>query len=468
MKQQAYAPFLDESRIWSILEREQFPDSTRIDDILAKAEEGSGLDLPEAAALLAPLPEKSLEKLYATAFALKEHVYGKRMVLFAPLYVSNLCGNKCAYCAFSCDNTDLVRRSLSNDELAQEVRIIQSMGHKRVMAVYGEHPSWDARGVAKSVAAIYAVKSPPSGEIRRINVNSAPFDVEGFRLLKQAGIGTYQCFQETYHRDTYERVHLGGRKKDYDWRLYAMHRAQDAGVDDVGLGVLFGLFDHRFEVLAMLMHAMALEAAYGAGPHTISFPRIEPAQNSDLSRNPPNVISDAVFKRIIAVVRLALPYTGMIITTREKPELKRELLRLGISQLSAGSRTSPGGYADAVANRPEAQQFWVGDERELAEVIRDLQLDGYLPSFCTSCYRKGRTGEHFMGLAGSAFIHTFCDPNALMTYYEYLLDYGDENALTTGRRHIRDFVESLADDTGKCAMQERLQRIENGERDLCV
>ena len=461
-----HAPFLNEGALWKIIDKEKAPDRARLHDILEKAREGRGLDLPEVAALLAPMPEDSQEALFAAALELKERVYGKRMVLFAPLYISNLCANNCAYCAFSTANSDLARKSLTQEEIIEEVRRIENMGHKRVMAVYGEHPAWNAESIARSIATIYSVKSPPSGEIRRVNINCAPLDSEGFRTLKQAGIGTYQCFQETYHQETYARVHLGGKKKDYAWRLFAMHRAQEAGVDDMGLGVLFGLFDHRFEVLALMAHARVLEQEYGAGPHTISFPRIEPAQNSDLSRNPPNCISDEVFKRIIAVMRLALPYTGMIITTREKPELKRELLRLGISQLSAASRTSPGGYASAAANKPEAQQFWVGDERELPEIIRALQMDGYLPSFCTSCYRKGRTGEHFMGFARNAFIHNFCQPNALLTYYEYLLDYADAEALNKGRNCIMQAAQALPE--GREALLNSLQRIEDGERDICV
>ncbi|MDL2207545.1 [FeFe] hydrogenase H-cluster radical SAM maturase HydG [Desulfovibrio sp. OttesenSCG-928-M16] len=463
-----FDPFLNENAIWTILERESTPDAVRIHDILDKARQGQGLDNNEVAALLAPMSDDSLQALYATALELKERVYGKRMVIFAPLYVSNLCANNCAYCAFNTDNKDLKRISLGPEEIAAEVRILENMGHKRVMAVYGEHPKWGAEAVAKSVADIYAVKSLPSGEIRRVNVNCAPLDTPGFAVLKQAGIGTYQCFQETYNRSVYESVHLGGRKKDMDWRLFAMHRANEAGVDDVGLGVLFGLFDHRFEVLALLDHARALEKAYGAGPHTISFPRIEPAQNSELSKNPPNVISDPVFKRIIAVVRLALPYTGMIITTREQAALKRELLKLGISQLSAASRTSPGGYEKAEANSPEAQQFWVGDERSLDQVIRDLTADGYIPSFCTSCYRKGRTGDHFMGFARSAFIHSFCDPNALMTYYEYLLDFAQAADREAGITFVRERVQAMNDEEGRARLQERLDRIDAGERDILV
>ena len=468
MNTPCYAPFLDEKELWNIIDKESTPDKARVNDILAKAREGAGLNIAEAAALLAPMSEECLSALYAEALELKERVYGKRMVLFAPLYISNLCANTCAYCAFSAANGELVRKSLSFEEIAEEVRLIQNMGHKRVMAVYGEHPVWNAEAIAQSIETIYSIKTPPSGEIRRSNVNCAPLDIDGFRTLKQAGIGTYQCFQETYHRETYAKVHPGGMKKHFDWRLFAMHRAQEGGIDDIGLGVLFGLFDHRFEVLALLQHAITLEKTYSSGPHTISFPRIEPAHNSDLSHNPPNVISDDVFKRIIAVVRLALPYTGMIITTREKPALKRELLQLGISQLSAGSRTSPGGYAGAAANKPEAQQFWVGDERELSEIIHSLQEDGYLPSFCTSCYRKGRTGEHFMSFAKNAFICKFCQPNALLTYYEYLLDYTDGDILDKGRQCIMDNVDKLPDNATRDSLRASLQRIEMGERDLCV
>lgn len=468
MKNDGFAPFIDEQKIWSVIEREGSPSVERIDDVLAKAREGNGLAMDEAAVLLAPMPEDRLNDLYATALKLKEQVYGKRMVLFAPLYVSNLCGNSCAYCAFSVKNKDLERRSLTPDEIREEVRIIEQMGHKRILAVYGEHPVWDAKAIAESIEVMYSVKTPPSGEIRRINVNCAPLDAEGFATLKSVGIGTFQCFQETYHRETYAAMHPGGRKKDYDWRVFAMHRANEGGIDDVGIGALFGLFDHRFEVLAMMQHADALERLYGAGPHTISFPRIEPAQNSEISHHPPNVITDEVFKRIIAVVRLSMPYTGMIITTREKPGLKRELLRLGISQLSAASRTYPGGYAAAKTNQEDAQQFWVGDSRGLNEIVRDLQVDGYIPSFCTSCYRKGRTGEHFMGLAHTAFIHNFCQPNALTTYYEYLCDYGDEEAVRAGKQIIERAVKDMPEEKKREDMQETLKRVEQGERDICV
>jgi len=460
--------FIDEPRIWDSIAANAVPDPARIDEILAKALEGNGLESADVAALLAPMPQEQEQKLFAAAFTLKEKIYGNRIVLFAPLYITNECGNRCAYCAFSADNANLKRRSLTSDEIAQEVRILQDMGHKRVLAVYGEHPKWDAGAIADSIAAIYSVKQRPGAEIRRANVNCAPLDVDGFRRLKEAGIGTYQCFQETYHRETYAKVHPGGRKKDYQWRVEAMHRAQEAGVDDVGLGVLFGLFDHRFEVLALLAHAESLEKKYGVGPHTISVPRIEPAQNSDLSLNPPNVISDPVFKRIVAVMRLAMPYTGIILTTREKPELRRELLRMGISQMSANSRTYPGAYADELINKPEAQQFWVGDERSLPEIVRDLQDSGFTPSFCTACYRLGRTGENFMGLAKTAFIHSFCEPNALTTYAEYLADYATPELREAGRHFIDAQTAAIREDGRRDAVQKRLAAIDAGKRDVYV
>ena len=460
--------FIDEARIWDTIAANASPDPARINDILAKALEGKGLESADLAALLAPMPPDQEQQLFAAAFALKEKMYGNRIVLFAPLYISNECGNRCAYCAFSASNTDLKRRSLTPDDIVQEVHILQNMGHKRVLAVYGEHPKWDAKAIADSIVVIHGVKQHAGAEIRRTNVNCAPLDIDGFRRLQDVGIGTYQCFQETYHRETYAEIHLGGRKKDFLWRLWAMHRAQEAGVDDVGLGVLFGLADHRFELLALLAHAQDLEKKHGVGPHTISVPRIEPAQNSDLSHNPPHVITDQVFKRIVAVTRLAMPYTGMIITTRENAQLKRELLRLGISQMSAGSRTYPGAYADALVNRPEAQQFWVGDERSLPEIVEDLQRMGFMPSFCTACYRLGRTGEEFMGFAKTAFIHKFCEPNALTSYAEYLEDYATPELRDAGRRFIEAQTAAMPEEGRRLTMQKRLAAIDAGERDLYI
>lgn len=460
--------FIDEAALWKIIEEQSAPSPAYIDEVLDKAAEAHGLDLAETAALLADISPEQEERLFATALKLKETIYGNRMVLFAPLYVTNECANRCSYCAFNTGNKDLVRRSLTDEELALEVRILQDMGHKRVLAVYGEHPKWNAEAIAHSIATIYSVKQRPGAEIRRANVNCAPLDVAGFKMLKEAEVGTYQCFQETYHKGRYEEMHLGGKKKDYLWRLRAMHRAQEAGMDDVGMGVLFGLFDHRFDVLGLLRHAQALEEEFGVGPHTVSVPRIEPAQNAPASDNPPNVITDDVFKRIIAVIRLAMPYTGMIISTREKPDLKRELLRLGISQISAGSRTYPGAYADAQVNRAEAQQFWVGDERGIVEIIQDLQDNGYIPSFCTGCYRLGRTGDHFMGLAKTAFIGSFCEPNAMTSFAEYLADYAPEDLQKSGRAFIDKQLDGMVDPLRQAGVRKRLALIDQGQRDMFV
>ncbi len=463
--------FINEQAIWDCIEANRSPSPEYIDDILDKAAEAKGLSLAETAALLAPMPEAQENKLRHTAFRLKETIYGNRMVLFAPLYISNECANSCAYCAFSLQNTGLVRRSLNHAEIAQEVSAIHSMGHKRVLAVYGEHPKWNAEAIAGSVAAIYGVStsSEQGGQaIRRANVNCAPLDVQGFSLLKEAGIGTYQCFQETYNQECYNKVHLGGKKRDYLWRLYAMHRAQEGGIDDVGMGVLFGLFDYRFDVLGLLSHAQELEKNFGVGPHTISVPRIEPAHNAPLAQSPPNEVSDAVFKRIVAVLRLAMPYTGMIITTRERAEIKRELLRLGISQLSAGSRTWPGAYAATTVNKADTQQFWVGDERSLADIIADLQDGGFIPSFCTGCYRMGRTGDHFMGLAKTAFIKEFCLPNAISSYAEYLEDYAPAALHSSGQLFIAEQLAALPDAHKRSLIEARLTAIRQGERDMFV
>lgn len=459
--------FIDEERLWRRLELAKAPGGELVLDVLAKARECVGLDLFEAAVLLQNADPDLDEAVFEAASQVKERIYGNRIVLFAPLYVTNECANSCAYCGFNAGNQDLARRTLTVEEIRQETRILEDMGHKRVLAVFGEHPAKGAGLVVKAMEAIYATRSGRSGEIRRVNVNCAPLSVEDFRRLKDADIGTYQCFQETYHRPTYERVHLGGRKKDFLWRLRALHRAQEAGIDDVAMGALFGLFDHRFEVLGLLAHAEQLEKDFGVGPHTISFPRLEPAQGSEMSFQPPFPVSDRDLKKIVAVLRLAVPYTGLILTTRESPETRRELLRVGVSQMSAGSRTYPGAYADESVNRPEIQQFCVSDERSLDEVIEDLAENfGYLPSFCTACYRLGRTGDHFMGLAKTAFIGNFCRPNALLTFQEYLEDYGSPTTRRAGALLLSDEMERTENDLKREELARRLLQIKAGERDL--
>lgn len=459
--------FISEDRIWQDMDRGRCATADYCRDILQKALECRGIDPWEASALLYNTDHDIDEELFHTAKNIKKSIYGNRLVLFAPLYITNECSNQCAYCGFNAKNKDLIRKTLSHDEIRREVEALESIGHKRLLLVYGEHPKFGADWIAETVHTVYAVTTAKSGAIRRVNINCAPLDVDGFRLLHDAGIGTYQCFQETYHRKTYETMHHAGPKRDYLWRLYALHRAQEAGIDDVALGTLFGLFDPIFEVLGLLYHAKQLENDFGVGPHTISFPRLEPALGSDISFHPPYSIDDHQFKKIVAVLRLAVPYTGLILTTRERPELRKELIEVGVSQLSAGSRTYPGAYSDPQYDRPEVQQFCIGDSRSLDEVIRSIAGEhGYVPSWCTACYRLGRTGEHFMELAKKGFIQEFCLPNALLTFKEYLLDYASEETRMIGENLIDKELKNYQNAPRYNSLVDRMRRLENGERDL--
>jgi 2-iminoacetate synthase len=394
----------------------------------------------------------------------KEGIYGRRMVLFAPLYASNECDNNCLYCAFRRDNRDLARRTLSREQIAGETRELEAMGHKRVLLVVGESARTGAEYTARAMETIYATREG-RGEIRRVNVNMAPQSVDDFRVLKEAGIGTYQCFQETYHPERYRQLHPSGRKADYAWRLEVMDRAFAAGIDDVGMGVLFGLHDFRFEVLALLAHAAYLDERYGVGPHTLSFPRIEPAQNAPAAEHPPAAVSDEDLRLVVAVLRLAVPYTGIIMSTRESLAMRRELFGLGVSQLSAGSRTYPGAYVDGRAHVEASEQFAIGDTRSLDAVVRDLCEYGYVPSFCTSCYRLGRTGEHFMEKAKPGEIKDFCTPNALFTFQEYLLDYGSAETRAAGKRVIAEALGEVSPSL-RSTVEQRLGQIREGRRDL--
>lgn len=457
--------FIKQAYLEDLLKENRKPDRSEIAEILSKAREKKGLNEEEAFALMQTDDGQSINEIYSTAKAIKEEIYGNRIVLFAPLYVTNECSNICDYCGFRADNKDLNRRSLTMDELKEEVSILEEQGHKRLLLVYGEHPKFDAKWIAETIEAAYEVKQG-NGEIRRINVNFAPMSVDDFRIVKETGIGTYQCFQETYHRPTYDKVHLAGKKKDYLYRLYALDRAQEAGIDDIATGVLFGLYDYRFEVMALLQHAFHLEDVFGVGPHTISFPRIEPALNAPLSEHPPREVTDEQIKRIIAVLRLSVPYTGLILTTREQPDLRRELLELGVSQMSAGSRTYPGAYHDEKYNKPDMQQFTIGDTRLLDEVIKDIASHGFIPSFCTSCYRKGRTGEAFMGLAKPGHIHVFCHPNAILTFKEYLDDYASDETRKIGDKLIDNEIKKIEDDKIKEEFKIKFEETQKGKRDL--
>lgn len=441
-------------------------DRSAIRDIIDKAQEMKGLGLIEAASLL-KVQDKDLEQEILTAAReVKLSIYGKRLVLFAPLYVSNHCNNNCLYCAFRQDNKELVRKTLTLEEVQKEVRLLEDQGHKRLLMLMGEHPTESNLDYfISTIEKAYATRSG-KGEIRRINVEIAPQSVKDFRKLKAANIGTYVVFQETYHRPTYVRVHPIGKKADFDWRLTAMDRAMQAGIDDVGIGVLFGLYDYRFEVLAMLMHARHLDRTHGVGPHTISVPRIYPAQGASLSEHPLAPVSDDQFKRLVAVLRLSVPYTGMILSTRESPELRHQVFDLGISQISAGSRTNPGGYASGKEHSPDDEQFSLGDTRPVDEVIRAVVEQGYIPSFCTGCYRLGRTGQDFMDLAKPGLIQEFCLPNAILTFQEYLEDYASESTAAAGDRLIKDMISSIPTAERREAAVDRINRIKAGERDL--
>ncbi|KPJ67570.1 MAG: [FeFe] hydrogenase H-cluster radical SAM maturase HydG [Coxiella sp. DG_40] len=455
---------INAAKIISILNNNSKEDYVFIREILAKASEAKGLNLEEVAALTTITNPELIEELFTTAKHIKQQIYGKRLVLFAPLYISNLCTNECLYCAFRATNKAIKRRSLTQQEIANEVKHLINEGHKRLLLVAGEAYTRDGfQYILDSIKTIYNTKNN-HGEIRRVNVNIAPLTLKDFQKLKAAQIGTYQLFQETYHRDTYQKVHIGGKKADYEWRLTAIERAMQAGIDDVGIGVLFGLDDWRFEILALLQHSQYLDKKYGVGPHTISVPRIEPATGSPFSQNPPFPVSDSEFRKIIAILRLAIPYTGIILSTRETPETRREVLALGISQISAGSRTNPGGYS---VDDTEDGQFSLGDHRHIGEVIQDIAKTGYIPSFCTACYRLGRTGEHFMDLAKVGKIKSRCAPNGLATFQEYLEDYASPETYQTGTELINKELSQMPQQQAK-TVTKMIEKIKNGNRDVYI
>ena len=463
MNNMLLSPWLAAHEVDELLRTAQRDDG-RIREILQKARELKGLNQAEVAALCQITAPEQVAELFATAREVKEQIYGRRMVLFAPLYISNVCGNECTYCAFRSSNKHLQRTALDMAAIKRDTAELVRQGHKRLLMVAGEGYSAAQGGfryILDAIAAVYEV-TEASGHIRRLNVNLAPLDVEEFRLLKEAGIGTYQLFQETYHRPTYAAVHLSGRKRDFDWRLTAFDRAMQAGVDDVGMGVLFGLHDWRFELLSLMQHIAHLEAEFGCGCHTISVPRIEPADHSDLSLTPPAPVSDEDFKKLIAILRLAVPYTGLILSTRESAAIRRECYALGVSQISAGSRTNPGGYSEG---ENTAGQFQLGDHRPLDEVIAELATMGFIPSFCTACYRLGRTGQDFMDLAKPGLIKQKCDPNAVTTFLEYLSDYGSESARCAGEAAISCELDRMGAKTRRNA-EKMLAHIRAGKRDV--
>jgi 2-iminoacetate synthase len=455
-----------EDEIQNLIKKTENPEAERVREIFAKALELKGLTTEESASLLNIEDRGLLDELFHTALKVKQQIYGNRLVLFAPLYVSNYCSNNCLYCGFRKDNREMKRKVLSIDEIKEEVKIILEQGHKRILMLMGEHPGRCAFDYfLEAIQTAYSVQSGKSS-IRRINVEIAPLTPDEFKELKKVKIGTYTVFQETYHRETYRKMHPSGIKSDYFWRLTAMDRAQQAGIDDVGIGALLGLYDYRFEVLAMFQHAKHLDKNYGAGPHTISIPRLEPAQNAPVAIQPPYPVSDTDFKKLVAVIRVSVPYTGMILSTRETAELRQELLNLGVSQISAGSRTNPGGYQEAMVNPEDEEQFTVNDTRSTGEVIKDVIRQGFVPSFCTGCYRMGRTGMDFMDLAKPGLIKSFCLPNALLTLKEYLIDYGDTETRSLGDSLITKELPDIPTHEIMNETKSRLERIEKGERDL--
>ena len=466
MNTEQRADFINHEAVESILSARAVPSASRVRELLAKARELEGLTMDEVASLTFVESPDLLEEIFSTAKHIKEEIYGSRLVFFAPLYVSNRCSNECTYCAFRATNTELKRRTLTLEDIAEETRILIRQGHKRVLVVAGEAlPPRGFQYIIDAINTIYETRVMP-GEIRRINVNLAPQTVDRFRQLKSAGIGTFQLFQETFHRPTYAAVHLRGRKRDYDWRATAFDRAMEAGIDDVGMGVLFGLYDWRFEILSMMQHVRHLEERFGVGPHTISFPRIEPAVGSEIASHPPHAVNDLDFKKIIAIVRLAVPYTGMIMSTRETAEIRRETFALGISQISAGSRTDPGGYKDGDGD-PQGSQFQLGDHRSIDEVVSDVVSLGYTPSFCTACYRLGRTGQDFMDLAKPGEIKYHCQPNALSTFLEYLCDYAGPSAKSAGEKLISIELQRMDQQQTACTLP-MLNQVRRGERDVFV
>jgi 2-iminoacetate synthase len=454
--------FIKPEIIESLLQQKA-PSAQEVENILTKSLHLERLSSEDVASLLRVTHPDHITRIWDVAGQVKEQIYGKRVVIFAPLYISNLCKNNCAYCAFRADNRGVTRKALSQKEIAAETLALIKTGQKRILLVSGEaYPQDGLDYVLDSVKTVYSV-SDGNNRIRRINVNIAPLDEKDFKRLLSADIGTYQLFQETYHPETYAKLHTKGPKSDYQFRLESMDRAFQAGFNDVGIGILFGLYDYRFEVMALMQHIEHMESTYGLGPHTISVPRLEPAEGSNISEKPPWPIDDDTFKTIIAILRLAVPYTGIILSTRETAQMRQDALNLGVSQISAGSKTNPGGYSDEAAT----EQFSLGDHRPLSEVIADICEKGHIPSFCTGCYRLGRTGIDFMDQAKPGDIKAKCLPNALFTFEEYLQDYGTLETQSLGRILIDKSLEDIPGDQ-KDKTLKALNKIRSGKRDIFV
>ena len=457
------SPFIDTLEIEALLSGPK-PGKQEVEAVIAKSLNKQRLSLQDTAILINADDPENISIIKKAARDLKKAIYGNRIVLFAPLYVGNYCMNNCSYCGFRTANNEAVRTTLTHGQLIQEVEALEDEGQKRLILVFGEHKRYSPEFIAETVRTVYNIKKG-NGEIRRVNINAAPMTIEGFRKVKEAGIGTYQIFQETYHPEAYKLYHPSGPKKDYNNRLTALDRAQEAGLDDVGIGALFGLYDWRFETLALVRHTNHLEACYNVGPHTISFPRVQAASNMALDKK--YELSDADFSRMVAILRLAVPYTGLICTARENADVRSEVLQYGVSQIDGGTKLELGAYSQKTELKQNLnrEQFQVNDSRSLHNVIETLLDDGYLPSFCTACYRKGRTGEHFMEFSVPGFIKRFCTPNAIFTLAEYLEDYASESQKQKGYNLIDNQLNQLEKSSAE-QTRSTLERIRQGERDL--
>ncbi|MDK0785338.1 [FeFe] hydrogenase H-cluster radical SAM maturase HydG [Clostridium perfringens] len=459
--------FIKDDEINSLIAKgkELVSDKELVKEIIEKSKSAEGLT-PEETAVLLNLEDKELiEEMFKAARQVKEKLYGKRLVVFAPLYVSNYCVNNCTYCGYKHCNDELKRKKLNKEQLIEEVKVLESLGHKRIALEAGEDPvNAPLDYILDCIKSIYSIKFD-NGSIRRINVNIAATSVEDYKRLKDAEIGTYILFQETYHKPTYERLHVSGPKHNYNYHTTAMHRAREAGIDDIGMGVLYGLYDYKYETLAMLMHAMDLEETTGVGPHTLSVPRIRPAENVSLE-NYPYLVDDEDFKKIVAILRLAVPYAGLILSTREEPGLRDEIIALGVSQVSTGSCTGVGGYSEEYSDPEEKPQFEVGDHRSPVEMIESLMEAGYIPSYCTACYREGRTGERFMDIVKSGELYKICEANALITLKEFIDDYGTDRTREIGDKLIKKSIDEIDNESFKKSVKEKINKISNGTRDL--
>jgi 2-iminoacetate synthase len=465
IKDERMKPFIDIKEIEDYLEVTRNPSKERVLGIINKSLNKNRLTLEETATLINANTPELIEEIKKGARKLKELIYGNRIVLFAPLYVGNKCKNNCQYCGFRSSNKDAIRKTLTDIEITKEIEALEDDGQKRLILVYGEHNSYDPEYIAHTVNIAYNVKKG-KGEIRRVNINAAPLDIEGFKIVKKAGIGTYQIFQETYHSPSYKKYHPNGPKANFENRLTSLDRAQEAGLDDVGIGALFGLYDWEFEVMALVRHTNHLEACYNVGPHTISFPRIKDASGLDINKD--FLVSDNDLIRIISILRLSVPYTGLILTARETAKLRNEVIKYGVSQIDGGTKLEIGSYSENLneSQNLNREQFKVNDTRTLSKIIEELIEKDYIPSFCTACYRLQRTGEHFMEFSVPGFIKRFCTPNAILTLAEYLMDYANDEIAKKGWGLIEKELKQIEDKNLEKIIKDKLERIKLGERDL--